>query len=228
MYQHLTVFTPTMDSTHPTNIQGFPPAAGLHVPAWVPPCPTCMAMFPLVLITSIPTCMLSHGCHLDPPTWMHSPAPSFHLCPPAFPHTDMSCPPTWMPTPSLSSHLAISLTRTHAHSHSSHSSHPHPPACPHTDMSHPPAWIPTPSCLSHPLPACMPPHGCPLINHVPPCAHRIRAHPHVPAQICLILPHGDLPPLHCHTCHPHILHRCPSSHLPGFPPLKLFLHSCCP
>src|SRR5882672_4652156 len=120
------------------------------------------------------------------------------------------------------------LAWTHAHSHSLHSSHPHPPACPHTDMSHPPAWMPTPSCLSHPPPTCMPPHGCPLINHVPPCAHCIRAHLHVPAQICLIPPHRDLPPLDCRTCHPHILHRCPSSHLHGFPPLKLFLHSSCP
>src|SRR5882672_7164978 len=55
---------------------------------------------PLVLITSMPTCTFSHGFHLDPPTWMHSPSPSLHLCPPAFPHTDMSCPPTWIPTPS--------------------------------------------------------------------------------------------------------------------------------
>src|SRR5882672_3885488 len=119
-----------MDSTHPTHIQGFPPAAGLHVPAWVPPCPTCMAMCPLALITSMPTCTFSHGCHLDPPTWMHSPSPSLHLCPPAFPHTDMSCPPTRMPTPSLSSHLAISLAQTHAHSHG------HMPT--HTDT-----WMPT-------------------------------------------------------------------------------------
>src|SRR5882672_643637 len=105
MYEHLTVFTPTMDSMHPTHIQGFPPAAGLHVPAWVPPCPTCMAMCPLALITSMPTCTFSHGFPLDPPTWMHSPSPSLHLYPPAFPHTDMSCPPPWMPTPSLLSHL---------------------------------------------------------------------------------------------------------------------------
>src|SRR5882672_2623290 len=85
---------------------------------------------------------------------------------------------------------------------------------------------PTHACLTHHPPAC-PPMGspsstmCPLVLIASMPTH-MSLHRYVSSA------HRDLCPLHCRTCHPHILHRCPSSHLHGFPPLKLFLHSCCP
>src|SRR5882672_4886809 len=124
MYQHLTIFTPTMDSTHPTHIQGFPHAAGLHVPAWVPPCPTCMAMCPLVLITSIPTCTFSHGCIPPHPhcicAHLHFPT---QIC--LVPHMDShplmiitpSACTSCMGAPHLTHMDTFLLAWTHSHSH---------------------------------------------------------------------------------------------------------------
>src|SRR5882672_4640442 len=148
-----------------------------------------MAMCPLVLITSMPTCTFSHGCPLDPPTWMHSPSRSLHLCPPAYPHTDMSCPPHGCPPPHdhhtfclhilhgcPSSHPhghiptcmdTFPLTQTHAHSHR------HMPT--HTDTC-PLAWT----------------HGCP-----PPHHHTF--FPHILHGCPSSHPHGHMP-THTDTC----------------------------
>src|SRR5882672_907510 len=204
-----------MDSMHPTHIQGFPPAAGLHVPAWVPPCPTCMAMCPLALITSMPTCTFSHGCPLDPPTWMHSPSPSLHLCPPPFPHTDMSCPPHGFPPPHhhhtfcphilhgcpsshphghMPTHMdTCPLTQTHAHSHRHMPTHTD--TCPLTQThAHSHRHMPT-----HPLaqthahwPTCM--DTCPLaliafIKSTPTCMspHRYVSSPCMDAHPLMLV-----------------------------------------
>src|SRR5882672_3663903 len=132
-----------------------------------------MDAFPLTLIASVPTCISPHRYVLSP----HTDAHPFMIVTPSHLTRPDTCPLTQTHAHShrhMPTHTdTCPLTQTHAHSHSSHSSHPHPPACPHTDMSHPPAWMPTPSCLSHPLPACMPPHGFPLINHAPLCSSHL-------------------------------------------------------
>ena len=219
-----------MDSMHPTHIQGFPPAAGLHVPAWVPPCPTCMAMCPLALITSMPTCTFSHGCHLDPPTWMHSPSPSLHLCPPAFPHTDMSCPPHGCPPPHDHHTFCPNIL------HGCPSSHPHRHMPTHTHCIHHihmHLHVPTQICLI-PLHGCPPPHTC-LTHCLPACPPMGSPS----STVCLLVLISSMPT--CMSLHryvsSHHMETCPllivapaihTSCLHRFPPLKLVLHPCCP
>src|SRR5882672_1013196 len=171
-------------------------------------------------LTRTDTCPLTwtHGC---PPPHHHTFCLHIlHGCPSSHLHGHIPTRMDTFPLAQTHAHLhghmptrmdTCPLTRTHAHSarthdhsHSSHSSHPHPPACPHTDMSHPPAWMPTPSCLSHQLPACMLPHGFPLINHSPLCS----LHPCPPTCPCTDMSH-----LPTRRPAPSSLSHLPSTHL---------------
>src|SRR5882672_11487796 len=193
MYQHLTVFTPTMDSMHPTHIQGFPPAAGLHVPAWMPPCPTCMAMCPLALITSMPTCTFSHGFHLDPPTWI--PLTLIASVPTCIsPHRYVLSPhmdshPFMIVTPS---HLTLTDTCPLAQTHGCPLAQTH--GCP-LAQTHGCPLARTHGCPLAQTHGCPPPHHhtfCPHILHGCPSSHLHRHMPTCTDTCPLVRTHAHL------------------------------------